>query len=98
MLSADDPESACDRWPEVEYCGTVEMILTTLNSTMLITGKVIALFAAALVQIAVFLAPVGLGYQFFRDSLAMAEMDLTSKDLTRHETAPLGAVAGNGGR
>lgn len=62
----------------MEYCGTVEMILTTPNSAMLITGKVISLFAVGLVQIAVFLAPVGLGYQFFRESLAMAEMDLTS--------------------
>ncbi|MFC8523412.1 ABC transporter permease [Pseudarthrobacter sp. NPDC057230] len=55
-----------------------EMILTTLNPTTLITGKIISLFAVGLVQILVFLAPVGLGYLFFRDRLALPEMDLSS--------------------
>jgi ABC-2 type transport system permease protein len=55
-----------------------EMILTTLNPTTLITGKIISLFAVGLVQIAVFLAPVGLGYLFFRDSLALPAMDVSS--------------------
>lgn len=32
-----------------------------------------------------------------RDSRASA-VDLTSKHLTRHETAPMGAAEGNGGR
>ncbi|MDQ0118692.1 ABC transporter permease [Pseudarthrobacter sp902506025] len=48
-----------------------EMILTTLNPTTLITGKIISLFAAELVQILVFVAPVGLAYLFFRDSLPL---------------------------
>ena len=43
-----------------------EMILTTLNPTTLITGKIISLFMVGLVQIGVFLAPVGLAYVFFR--------------------------------
>lgn len=55
-----------------------EMILTTLNPTTLITGKIISLFMVGLVQIGVFLAPVGLAYLFFRDSLALPDMDLSS--------------------
>jgi ABC-2 type transport system permease protein len=55
-----------------------EMILTTLNPTTLITGKIISLFMVGLVQILVFLAPVGAGYLFFRDSLALPDMDLSS--------------------
>ncbi|MDQ1053101.1 ABC-2 type transport system permease protein [Arthrobacter sp. SORGH_AS 212] len=55
-----------------------EMILTTLNPTTLITGKIISLFAVGLVQILVFLAPVGLAYLFFRDSLALPDMDLSA--------------------
>ncbi|NUT70990.1 ABC transporter permease [Pseudarthrobacter sp. C4D7] len=55
-----------------------EMILTTLNPTTLITGKIISLFAVGLVQILVFLAPVGLAYLFFRDRLALPEVDLTA--------------------
>ncbi|MFB9651928.1 ABC transporter permease [Pseudarthrobacter oxydans] len=55
-----------------------EMILTTLNPTTLITGKIISLFAVGLVQMLVFLAPIAAGYLFFRDSLALPEMDLSS--------------------
>jgi ABC-2 type transport system permease protein len=55
-----------------------EMILTTLNPTTLITGKIISLFAVGLVQMLVFLTPVAAGYLFFRDSLALPEMDLAS--------------------
>jgi ABC-2 type transport system permease protein len=54
-----------------------EMILTTLNPTTLITGKIISLFAVGLVQMLVFLAPVAAGYLFFRDSLALPDMDLS---------------------
>jgi ABC-2 type transport system permease protein len=55
-----------------------EMILTTLNPTTLITGKVISLFAVGLVQMLVFLAPIAAGYLFFRDSLALPDMDLST--------------------
>ncbi|BCW77908.1 ABC transporter permease [Arthrobacter sp. NicSoilB11] len=55
-----------------------EMILTTLNPTTLITGKIISLFMVGLVQILVFLAPVGLAYLFFRDRLALPDLDLSS--------------------
>jgi ABC-2 type transport system permease protein len=55
-----------------------EMILTTLNPTTLIMGKIISLFAVGLVQMAVFLTPVAVGYVFFRDSLAMPDLDLST--------------------
>ncbi|MCT9868156.1 ABC transporter permease [Paenarthrobacter aurescens] len=55
-----------------------EMILTTLNPTTLIVGKIISLFMIGLVQISVFLAPVIIGYMFFRDRLAMPDFDLSS--------------------
>ena len=55
-----------------------EMILTTLNPTTLIVGKIISLFLVGLVQISVFLAPVIVGYVFFRDRLSMPEFDLSS--------------------
>jgi ABC-2 type transport system permease protein len=55
-----------------------EMILTTLNPTTLIIGKVIALFMVGLVQILVFLTPIAAGYAFFRDKLAIPDLDLSN--------------------
>lgn len=55
-----------------------EMILTTLNPTTLIIGKVIALFMVGLVQILVFLTPIAVGYAFFRDKLAIPDLDLSN--------------------
>lgn len=55
-----------------------EMILTTLNPTNLILGKVIALFVVGLVQMLVFAAPVVVVYLFFRSSLALPELDLAN--------------------
>lgn len=55
-----------------------EMILTTLNPTTLIIGKVIALFMVGIVQMAVFLAPVVIGYVFFREKLAFPDFDLST--------------------
>ncbi|TLM86288.1 ABC transporter permease [Pseudarthrobacter sp. NamE2] len=55
-----------------------EMILTTLNPTTLITGKIISLFAVGLVQMLVFLAPIAAGYPFLRDSLALPDPDLST--------------------
>jgi ABC-2 type transport system permease protein len=54
------------------------MILTTLNPTTLIIGKVIALFMVGLVQILVFLTPIVAGYLFFRDKLALPDLDLST--------------------
>ena len=55
-----------------------EMILTTLNPTTLIIGKVTALFMVGLVQILVFLTPIAAGYLFFRDKLALPDLDLST--------------------
>jgi ABC-2 type transport system permease protein len=55
-----------------------EMILTTLNPTTLIIGKVIALFMVGLVQILVFLTPIAAGYLFFREKLALPDFDLSN--------------------
>jgi ABC-2 type transport system permease protein len=55
-----------------------EMILTTLNPTTLIIGKVIALFMVGLVQILVFLTPIVVAYLFFRDKLAIPDLDLST--------------------
>jgi ABC-2 type transport system permease protein len=53
-----------------------EMILTTLNPTTLIVGKIISLLLVGVVQISVFLAPVVIGYAFFRDKLSLPDLDL----------------------
>jgi ABC-2 type transport system permease protein len=55
-----------------------EMILTTLNPTTLIIGKIIALFMVGLVQILVFLTPIVVGYLFFREKLALPDFDLSN--------------------
>lgn len=54
-----------------------EMILTTLNPTTLIVGKVIALFMVGLLQMAVFISPIVVAYVFFHDRLALPDLDLT---------------------
>ncbi|CAN5178341.1 ABC transporter permease [soil metagenome] len=58
-----------------------EMILTTLNPTTLIVGKVISLFIIGLVQMLVFISPVVIGYLFFRSSLNLPALDLASLNL-----------------
>jgi ABC-2 type transport system permease protein len=55
-----------------------EMILTTLNPTTLIIGKVAALFMVGLVQILVFLTPIVVAFIFFRDKLAIPDFDLST--------------------
>ena len=55
-----------------------EMILTTVNPTTLVVGKILAVFAVGAVQILVSLAPVGIGYVFFRDRLAIPDLDLST--------------------
>ncbi|MCU1403806.1 MAG: sodium transporter [Glaciihabitans sp.] len=56
----------------------MEMILTTVNPTVLILGKIVALFFIGLVQMLVFVVPVIIGYVFFRDSLSLPEIDLST--------------------
>jgi ABC-2 type transport system permease protein len=55
-----------------------EMILTTLNPTTLIIGKVMSLFIVGLVQMIVFALPVVIGYLFFRSSLNLPAFDLAT--------------------
>ncbi len=54
-----------------------EMILTTMNPTTLIVGKVVSLFMVGLVQMATFAVPVVVGYVFFRQSLNLPNLDLS---------------------
>ena len=55
-----------------------EMILTTINPTNLLIGKVVSLFAIGIIQIAVFALPIVVGYLFFRDQLHLPNFDLSS--------------------
>ncbi|PVU82622.1 sodium transporter [Cellulomonas sp. WB94] len=54
-----------------------EMILTTMNPTTLIVGKVISLFMVGLVQMLTFAVPVVVGYVFFRSNLSLPDIDLS---------------------
>jgi len=56
----------------------MEMILTTVNPTVLILGKIVALFVIGAVQMLVFVVPVILGYLLFRDSLSLPDIDLST--------------------
>lgn len=58
-----------------------EMILTTLNPTTLIVGKVVSLFIIGIVQMVVFALPVVIGYLFFRSSLNLPSFDLANLHL-----------------
>jgi ABC-2 type transport system permease protein len=55
-----------------------EMILTTLNPTTLVVGKVISLFIIGVVQMLTFAIPVIIGYVFFRTQLNLPSFDLAS--------------------
>ncbi|MGJ4843213.1 ABC transporter permease [Leifsonia sp. Le1] len=54
-----------------------EMILTTINPTSLLVGKVISLFMIGIIQMAVFALPVVVGYLFFREQLSIPSLDLS---------------------
>lgn len=54
-----------------------EMILTTINPTSLILGKIISLFALGLVQIIVFAVPLVVAYSLFRTQLNIPTLDLS---------------------
>ncbi len=54
-----------------------EMILTTLNPTTLVVGKVISLFMVGLLQMLVFSTPMIVGYLFFRNKLNIPDFDLS---------------------
>jgi ABC-2 type transport system permease protein len=52
-----------------------EMILTTINPTTLLVGKVVSLFLIGIIQMVVFALPVILGFLFFRDQLNIPALD-----------------------
>jgi len=56
---------------------TTEMILTTLDPTTLVIGKVVSLFIVGIVQMLVFALPVIIGYLFFRSTLSLPSFDLS---------------------
>ena len=58
-----------------------EMILTTLNPTTLIVGKVLAVFMVGLLQLLTFAVPVVVGYLFFRSKLKLPDVDLSHLSL-----------------
>jgi ABC-2 type transport system permease protein len=58
-----------------------EMILTTMNATTLVIGKVLSLFIVGLVQMVVFAIPVVLGYVFLRTTLSLPSFDLSTLQL-----------------
>jgi len=55
-----------------------EMILTTINPTSLILGKIISLFALGLVQIVVFALPLIVAYTLFRSQLNIPTLELSN--------------------
>ncbi len=55
-----------------------EMILTTLNPTTLITGKVISLFMIGALQVIIFSTPILIGYLFFREQINIPDFDLSA--------------------
>ena len=54
-----------------------EIILTTLDPTVLVVGKVISLFIVGTVQMLVFVLPAAIGYRFFGDALNLPSVDLS---------------------
>src|SRR5665647_603494 len=65
-----------------------EMILTTMNPTTLIVGKVISLFMVGAVQMITFALPVVIGYIFFRSNLNLPDVDLSHLVLCLLYTSP----------
>lgn len=55
-----------------------EIILTTLNPTTLIIGKILSLFVIGVTQMLVFTLPAALGYLFFRKDLKLPNVDFSS--------------------
>lgn len=55
----------------------IEMMFTTISSTALIVGKIIAMMEVGLLQIAVILVPTLLAYDKLRGSLSLPDIDLT---------------------
>ncbi|MBN2405325.1 MAG: ABC transporter permease [Coriobacteriia bacterium] len=55
-----------------------EMILTTMNPTTMVSGKVVSLFMVGAIQMVAISLPVLVGYLFFREELRLPYVDLAS--------------------
>ena len=55
-----------------------EMILTTMNPTTMVSGKVVSLFIVGAIQMVAITLPVVVGYLFFREELRLPYVDLAS--------------------
>jgi ABC-2 type transport system permease protein len=55
-----------------------EMILTTMDPTTMVSGKVVSLFIVGAIQVAAIVLPVVVGYLFFREELRLPYVDLAS--------------------
>ncbi len=73
-----------------------EMILTTINPTNLILGKVISLFALGILQIFFFALPILIGFFFFRSQPHLPNIDLSHLVFNPQQMA-LGALLLLGG-
>lgn len=56
----------------------IEMILTTMRAKTLIVGKILSLITLALLQAAIFLVPVLIGYWLLHDQLSLPSLDLAN--------------------
>ncbi len=54
-----------------------EMILTTINPTNLVLGKMISLFVLGVLQMLIFALPIVIGYSFFRSDLHLPNIDFS---------------------
>ena len=54
-----------------------EMILTTMNPTALIVGKIVSVFLLGLVQLGILLVPGVVAFVFFRENLDLPDLDLS---------------------
>lgn len=73
-----------------------EMILTTLNPTTLVVGKVISLFIIGVIQMVVFALPAIIGYLFFRTALNLPSFNLASLNINPGQMV-VGALLLTGG-
>ncbi len=55
-----------------------EMILTTMDPTTMVSGKVVSLFIVGAIQMVAISLPVVVGYLFFREQLRLPYVDLAS--------------------
>lgn len=70
----------------------IEMILTTVKAKTLIIGKVLSLITLAIVQAAIFLTPVIIGYLLLHDKLDLPSINLSDIPLNPLRIASAAAI------